>query len=1319
MRKTLFVLILGGLLSSFLIPQIILSYSQTTTHPALTSEVVDFYNLYFPDRQIRDREKLLLIKGSIDEDALLRSTNHFYDPVYNQGWLGNISSKIWAYSSNVQQSIAGSLLALNPFSFGDQEGNHPLDFSYERALLDYARGNEDRAFEAFGHVLHLLEDSTVPAHTRNDTHLPFHSATRSPYEHITAQWNLGNLKITKNLYNQGEKPILFNSLNNYFDSIAGYSNGYFFSEDTIGINRYGSPKIVRVKGLYSGDKNWSLGLGLDRNGREFKLALLNIKKIRNLLEIKEATLIDETMGTAILDGYWDKLSKDFILHGAGALKMFLDQAEEVKKEYEKQQALNIEENKGFFARLRDAFGNLLSTEDDNENNEIDLVQDVLIDLESQEVIPEPTPEVNAIPLPLLPVLPEVTPEDENPDEVLQDEDLITTESTPTPTPTPFVTEEGLPIEPENTESLATRGQVVINEIAWSGTWASAFDEWIELYNSDVEDIDITDWTLISEDGSIKIVLSGVIKANEYFLLERTDDNTISNITADQIYTGNLNNAGEVLILSNKDGGIVDIIGKSAQAWFGGNNQEKLSMERVDASIAKNVEENWTSFSGSSYPGLDANNNFINGTPKSENSIVITTATGGIGGDSTEPPTESPSPSPSPSPFIPSPGTVVINEIAWMGTGASANDEWIELYNTSSKSIDISDWVLKAVDGTPDIVFASASIGPFDYYLLERTDDTTISDILADQIYTDALKNSGEVLELRDFNGDLHDVVGLVASGSGESESWYEGDNATKSTMERKDPKLGNISTNWHTNDNITKNGLDFDGNIINGTPRAQNSLFESSEEEKSIKPPDAVIDLSIDPISNFGDVALTWTTPNDSDSKPASLSYDLRYSLNNFDTETDWENAEKVEMADVLVGINGSQASVSFHIFDYEEKYYIALKTSDGTNISDISNIIEYTIKSAQFGSISPMFGHNSFHDLATDSISLKESKPSKSWEFGEEFLELGQPVIGSDGTIYVGAKKSAFGYLYAINKDGVKKWRFDSVGKASIPAVAGDNFVYFGTFDPGNSIIALDSIGSKSWKFVAGDRVDNITQASNGDIYFTTENGKVTAIYPDGSLKWQKDNSFAFNYAPVVPGNGTVYMPGFLAGNPKIWAYNEDTGDELSWSPLVLSSVCFCKMSNIAYDESSDKIYTSLGGYIVEIEGDGSSFSKVYVAPGGANTTLISIGSDALYAGFNFSLLNPASGSMLFAIDKTPPLTLSSIKWSYGVDSVINTQIPLDKDENLYFSTKGGIVYSLDKNGVFRWSYSIESAHSDKSPLLDNKGGIIWGDSSKILRLE
>ena len=58
------------------------------------------------------------------------------------------------------------------------------------------------------------------------------------------------------------------------------------------------------------------------------------------------------------------------------------------------------------------------------------------------------------------------------------------------------------------------------------------------------DIDLTGWTINAVDGTPSIALSGTITAGGYYLLERTDDTTISDITADLIYTGALSNTVE-------------------------------------------------------------------------------------------------------------------------------------------------------------------------------------------------------------------------------------------------------------------------------------------------------------------------------------------------------------------------------------------------------------------------------------------------------------------------------------------------------------------------------------------------------------------------------------------------------------------------------------------------------------------------------------------------------------------------------------------------------------------------------------------------------
>ncbi|MCF7846126.1 MAG: lamin tail domain-containing protein [Candidatus Peribacteraceae bacterium] len=163
--------------------------------------------------------------------------------------------------------------------------------------------------------------------------------------------------------------------------------------------------------------------------------------------------------------------------------------------------------------------------------------------------------------------------------------------------------------------------IVINEIAWMGTLSSSYDEWIELANPTDSDIEISGWILSAEDGSPLIELVGTIAANSFFLLERTDDTTVDDIIADQIYTGTLGNDGEVLILSDPEGNEIDRI----DAWHAGDNAAKISMERIDPAIDGIDPANWTNNDGVTFSGLDAEDNPLTGTPRSKNSVYVVTS----------------------------------------------------------------------------------------------------------------------------------------------------------------------------------------------------------------------------------------------------------------------------------------------------------------------------------------------------------------------------------------------------------------------------------------------------------------------------------------------------------------------------------------------------------------------------------------------------------------------------------------------------------------------------------------------------------------------
>ena len=336
--------------------------------------------------------------------------------------------------------------------------------------------------------------------------------------------------------------------------------------------------------------------------------------------------------------------------------------------------------------------------------------------------------------------------------------------------------------------------LLINEVAWAATVASSSDEWIELFNPNAVHIDLTGWSL-SDDGDLNVILTGSIAPYSYFLLERTDDHTISNITADLIYSGNLNNNGERIELCTPSGVVIDSADGSS-GWPAGNHSTHTSMERLGGT---DIPGNWTSYDGSGGGGLDAHGSPVPGTPRQMNSPFLA------------PPSSTPTSQPS---VIP-PLAVMINEVAWAGTHASANDEWIELHNPGTTSIDLTGWVLS--DSSDLRVNLAGTITAHGYYLLERTDDETVLDINADQIYNGGLRNDGESLWLQSPSGEMIDSANL------NGDSWPGGNAGTHRTMERRggEDRRGN----WGTFTGWGGNGHDAQGKQIQGTPRQPNSVL--------------------------------------------------------------------------------------------------------------------------------------------------------------------------------------------------------------------------------------------------------------------------------------------------------------------------------------------------------------------------------------------------------------------------------------------------------------------------------------------------------------
>ncbi|MBV6391066.1 MAG: hypothetical protein KPEEDBHJ_00270 [Anaerolineales bacterium] len=289
-------------------------------------------------------------------------------------------------------------------------------------------------------------------------------------------------------------------------------------------------------------------------------------------------------------------------------------------------------------------------------------------------------------------------------------------------------------------SISARA-VIINEAAWAGTASGLTgDEWIELHNTTGNDINITGWTLRASDGTPSITLAGTIAAGGYFLLERDDNDTVSDVDADQIYTGELSNSGESLTLRDGASKVIDTANGNGGSWPAGSASTYGTMERKSASA--DSDSNWQTNTGIKKNGKNANGGDILGTPRNSNTpLPVVTVT--------PKKTETPTPRPSPIPIPPRP---ILNEILarpgydWNRDGkADVFDEFIEIKNLTAIDISLGGWKLDTVNGRKTFSLPEVTLKPGERVVFYSKETNLL------------LSDGGETVRLVNSSGKIYDA----------------------------------------------------------------------------------------------------------------------------------------------------------------------------------------------------------------------------------------------------------------------------------------------------------------------------------------------------------------------------------------------------------------------------------------------------------------------------------------------------------------------------------------------------------------------------------
>lgn len=285
------------------------AYGARTTHAALTEKAVDLYN-HFYHQNISQEYLREMVTGVVNEDTPPRWINHFYDPTTGNGWTGermgqlpaSVIRQLALLGLSFEKAVSALEWAHNQVlqdSYLSYEGNR----TFEKAVYDYIKGDKKNAYRSLGHLLHLIQDMTVPAHTRQDTHFEALGDPGEPYE----KWASDNgdlSRLTDDYLAQSDFRCA--DIDDCFKKIAQYSNENFFSEGTIFDKDYNKIdfNLINEGNFWYGVKNnIYLFRGEEKEG------------IKGLINI---TLQDDKINQS----YWNRLSEKAVLSSVEVIRLF-------------------------------------------------------------------------------------------------------------------------------------------------------------------------------------------------------------------------------------------------------------------------------------------------------------------------------------------------------------------------------------------------------------------------------------------------------------------------------------------------------------------------------------------------------------------------------------------------------------------------------------------------------------------------------------------------------------------------------------------------------------------------------------------------------------------------------------------------------------------------------------------------------------------------------------------------------------------------------------------------------------------------------------
>jgi outer membrane protein assembly factor BamB len=319
--------------------------------------------------------------------------------------------------------------------------------------------------------------------------------------------------------------------------------------------------------------------------------------------------------------------------------------------------------------------------------------------------------------------------------------------------------------------------------------------------------------------------------------------------------------------------------------------------------------------------------------------------------------------------------------------------------------------------------------------------------------------------------------------------------------------------------------------------------------------------------------------------------------------------------------------------------------------------------------------------------------------------------------TIYVGSYDT---YIYAVDKDGLEKWKHKTGDVIQSSPIIRDGVVYCGSHD--KCLHAVTTSGVPVWACSTGHDWCISTPAIHGDsvIYFTSMgrvgdwHGRVYAVYADGTTKWTRvlgaGGTWVVSSPAIHPTTGEIVLNDYAnaAGGGIYSLYASSGSSHHTW---------YAPMSeedwggSPAIDPPTGNIYTAGQKNYSRLVAFTASLSKLWDYAVETPSSVCGISSSACLHSDGTIYIGSRSHTCVYAITSA-----GGFKWKCMLGGATRSSPAIDSDSVIYIGCYDDCLYAIyASTGAVKWTYGTGGSITS-SPAIDGDGVVYVGSADSCL---